>query len=224
MIGRAKARPAGEHLTRLRERVGTLDRHADRLLAELSEADLVWRPADGWSVAQVFEHLRLLNETYLAPMRTAVREAERREQPGGATGDASARRPNGGGFWRPTLLGRLLAGTSGPETRMRVPSPPRFRPEPDPRPDAATAYRRQLAELARILMEAGDLDLGRTRVPWPFFRWLRINLGDAFELVVGHAERHMAQVNRILERPERPRAAEGPRPPSWPPASGEASR
>ena len=81
MILRAEARPAREHLARLRERVGTLDRHADRLLVELSEAELAWRPADGWSVAQVFEHLCLANEAYLEQVRPAVREADHGGRP-----------------------------------------------------------------------------------------------------------------------------------------------
>ena len=207
---RRSREPAAERLADLRDRLGALDRRAARLCSELSPAELAWRPADGWSVLQVFEHLRLVNERYLASTRKAVREgravAARTPEPA----DGAEASPS----WKPSLLGGLISrfsgpgAGSGPRLRLRAPGP--FRPSADPSPEAPEAYRRQLAELARLLLESRHLDLAATRVEYPLWSRLSLNLGDAFEILIGHAERHMLQVGRILSRPERPRAVEGP--------------
>jgi hypothetical protein len=59
-------------------------------------------------------------------------------------------------------------------------------------------------DLRRAVEGAISADLRRTRVVSPAASLVRLNLGDCFEILVSHADRHLGQVERIRKQPEFP--------------------
>lgn len=151
----------------------------------LGAAALDWHPpGGGWSAAELFEHLLLSGEQYEQRMRPAL---------------AAGRSTGGDAEWRPTIAGRLIvAGLTG---RRRLPAPRVFRPGPAPRVDVAPALLQHFGTLAGLLELSAPNDWRRTTIRSPVTRLLRFNMGDAFLTLVTHAERHLAQLDRIRAAP-----------------------
>jgi len=106
-----------------RELIAALNAVSDRATEideTLDAAAVDWQPApDAWSVAQVFEHLCVANDSYIKVIRPLV------ERAGGDTarGGSSAE-------WRPSLIGRVLAQSM--TSPRKLPAPKRWRPAPTP--------------------------------------------------------------------------------------------
>lgn len=161
------------------------DDTARRLTADLPEPQLhVVPPKGGWTIAQVFEHLLVSHGLYLAQMGPAIAAAPR----------GTPKRP-----WKPSLFGRLLIATVGPKARMRLPTARVFEPGLTPRPRVVEAFLRMQQEIARLLREGTDLDWRGVRLSSPVNRMLRLNLGDAYVVLVIHTQRHLNQVARIRD-------------------------
>lgn len=168
--------------------VAASDDTARRLTADLPEASLhVVPPAGGWTIAQVFEHLLVSHGLYVdrvGPAIAAVRKVPAERAP--------PARP-----WKPTLFGRMLIAAVGPDFRPRLPTARVFEPGPVPRPHVFEAFLQMQQEIARLLREGADLDWRSVRLSSPVNRLIRLNLGDAYVILVIHTQRHLNQVARI---------------------------
>jgi hypothetical protein len=170
-----------------------IDAEARRLTTGLSEAQLQWNPPDGgWSIAQVFAHLIKANTSYFDRIREAIAAGPRRAD------DAA---------WRATLFGGLLYRSLEPSNQRRAPSPKGWRPAAHPTGDTLENFLAAQATLAGLIRDAAGVDLLRTRLSSPVSRLARLNLGDAFRVLVVHDWRHLGQVERVLARPGFPAAA-----------------
>lgn len=166
----------------------TIEAQARGDLADLDHAALTWNPpGGGWSIAQVLEHLVIINTLYLAPMRSLVAGASRN---GGA-----------GREWKPSFMGRLLIKSVLPTARKRK----TFRKlEPGPRPgtEVVARFLDTLHEIRELLGQARAIDMRKPRMTSPVSGLVRrLNLGDAFVITVAHAQRHMLQIERVIAAP-----------------------
>ena len=162
--------------------IAKLVARTDRAAEGLAPTQLFWRPPrGGWSVAEVFEHLVLANESYLVRVRALLSAAAPPAAPPGR--------------WRASLAGGLLVRSFA--SRRRFPAPRLYRPGPAPRAHVLAAFAGTLRELARLMESAAPLDWRRVRTTSPVARIVRINLGDCFVIVVRHAERHFRQIERL---------------------------
>jgi hypothetical protein len=160
------------------------------LTADLGEPQLFWPPPErGWSIAQVFEHLALLNDSYLAPMRAAIEQAP----------------PAGGAPWRPSFLGKLLLRAVAPETAGRGRTMKLWQPTRAVRRSVVQAFLGTQDEIDAMTRTSERLDLSRARLSSPANRLVRLNLGDAFVILNQHALRHLDQVERIRQHADFPR-------------------
>ena len=53
-----------------------------------------------------------------------------------------------------------------------------------------------------LLTAARSINLNQSHVPIEFFKWLRLNVGDTFQLLVCHEQRHMLQALRVKAKVE----------------------
>jgi hypothetical protein len=160
----------------LRDRVATLTRPLD-------PEQLVRRPADGgWSVGHVLEHLCVTSELY-EPRIRALLHASRP--------DAGAARRE----WKPSLIGRLMVSRF--EDPKRMSSPGRMMPALTPRGGVVERLLGHLDLLQSLVVDAAGFDWRRLHVRSPLVPLLRFNLGDAFLILVVHAERHAGQMERV---------------------------
>jgi hypothetical protein len=186
----------------LEARQEAIDAKLEALGAGLTAEQLAWSPpAGGWGVGQVFEHLTLAAESYVAPFTEIVAQATP-----GATAAAGAHRAESDTEWRPAFFGGLLYRSLAKEGN-RLPAPKRYKAGPLPRPGVVAAFLATERRMAGFRTRCADLDWRRTRLispalPLPLIRY---NLGDAFRILVVHAERHARQIERILARPELPK-------------------
>lgn len=187
---------------------------AERLAAELAAADariaraatglgplqLQWRPPEGgWGIGDVLEHLVASNEDYLVRLRVLVAEGAR-----GTGASVAANRPRGGADgWRPSLMGGFLARSL--RAPRKLPAPKIWRPASAPRADALERFLAGEREVARLLRDSLDLDWRRTRLASPVSRLVRLNLGDAFEVIAAHSSRHAGQIERLRARADFPK-------------------
>ena len=81
-----------------------------------------------------------------------------------------------------------------------------FKPEINPRPNVVGAFIDVQNELSRHLEQSRGLDLSKVKLSSPASRIIRLNLGDAYSVLVLHAERHIQQAIRVRWDSEFPAA------------------
>ncbi len=177
--------PQTDHAVSLIVAAKTLDVRAKSIRDAADATELAWRPpTGGWSVGEVFEHLCVANDSYLVMLRHVL-----------ASPPAGDDRAHAQRMWRPSLAGRLLvASVTSPR---KVPAPKMWRPEPVARPYVIDAFRERQAELVKLIERSLAFDWMRVRLSSPVSLLIRMNVGDAFTILVRHAERHFAQIDRV---------------------------
>jgi hypothetical protein len=59
--------------------------------------------------------------------------------------------------------------------------------------------------LIDLLNAARNVNLKKVKIPISISKIVRLRLGDAFQFVIYHNERHMQQIKRIIEQPDFPK-------------------
>lgn len=171
------------HLAALDQRIAAIRGRTRSLTHGVSPERMARSPAHGgWSAAQVFEHLSIANESYERPVDRAIEQARGRDGPPRA--------------FRPTLGGGFLIRALEPGTR-NVPTLRRYQPL-TVRANVVEGFLGTLDWVEGRMRTADGLDL-RVMLTSPVMPILRMNLGEAFEVAVVHAERHLDQIERALE-------------------------
>jgi hypothetical protein len=177
--------------------IETVEAQAKGDLADLDATALNWRPpGGGWSVAQVLEHLVISNTLYFDPVSQLIHEAER---------EAGPVPP-----WKPSLMGRLLIRAVLPTTERKLTTVKKLEPGPEPGPDVTERFLHTLHRIRALLRDAQGIDMRKPRMTSPVSAMVRrLNLGDAFVVLVAHTQRHMRQIERVIGAPGFP-ASEAP--------------
>ncbi len=160
----------------------------DRIAALVRPLDperLVRRPIpDRWSVAEVLEHLTLMDSLFLNGTEPHLRQAKP---------DATA----GTREWKPTFIGNGIAESLQKPKPLK--SPKRAVPQ-TPRAGVADAFLGGDARFAELVKATTSLDWNRVRLRPPVMPWLplKINLGDVFQIHRVHVARHLHQIERAI--------------------------
>ena len=174
-----------DHAVSLIVATKTLDVRAQAIRDEADAAELAWRPpTGGWSVGEVFEHLCVANDSYLVMLRHVL-----------ANPPAGDPRAGAQQVWRPSLAGRMLVASF--TSPRKLPAPKMWRPEPIARPHVIDAFLERQAELVELIERSLAFKWMRVRLASPVSLLIRMNVGDAFNILVRHAERHFAQIDRV---------------------------
>jgi len=142
----------------------------------------------GWSIAQCLDHLNSYGHYYLPRMREQLGAAP----PANAEGFTS------------TWMGAYFTKMMDPETGKRKYKA--FKGHiPHSQLDSASVVRefiRQQEELLYLLRDGMGKDLDAIRIPVSILPFIRMKIGDVFQFIIAHNERHMQQAKRNLV-PER---------------------
>lgn len=152
------------------------------LSKELTDPKLNWRPDEKrWSSGQIFEHMILAAAPYADLMKHAI---------------ASARRSSADAEVFHTWFGRVIIRGAGPSGNVPVPKPliPGSGPYKSEIIDRWIALHQELIQLAH---EARGIDLSAIPMRSPFIKLFKMNLADFFEVLAGHAERHVGQIEKL---------------------------
>ena len=158
---------------------------AEEIPRRTSQAQLDWCPPDGgWSGSQIFEHLCIANDSYLKELHSLV--------PDSRTGFGSANT-----IWKPSLAGKLLVRSM--EAPRKVRAPKIWTPGPTPRPNVISEFVRRQYDIEDLIQRSLAYDWRTLRLASPASRLIRMNIGDAFTVLVRHEQRHLRQVQSRLE-------------------------
>jgi uncharacterized damage-inducible protein DinB len=160
-------------------------RDAIKIFQNLSEEELL-RPADngGWSIAQCLWHLNSYGDYYLPQIESGL----------------TKRYPANGEF-KSTWLGSYFTNMMKPGPKMK-----KFSAFKNHVPPAAlhahavvAEFIQQQEKLLALLKTAKKTDLNRVRIPISIMKWIKLKLGDVFQFVIAHDERHLQQAKRNLK-------------------------
>ena len=174
-------------LDTFRQQFEQLAQEAETIAGTLNDDQFNWRPpSGGWSVAQCIEHLNITARVYLPALDEGIAEAIRR----GLYGE---------GPFRYNWFGRMFVKAVEPPPRFRAQTAKVFMPALSrPRQETLAAFRAYQVQFIDRLRQANGLDLSRARVKSPATNLIRVPLGSAFALMVGHERRHLWQARNVL--------------------------
>jgi hypothetical protein len=189
-------------LQTLHDQVSALRRDAERLAAELTEAQWDWSPAPKrWSLAQILDHL---NRTAASPGIGAALLPRIQA----ALEELRAKNLRSEGPFRYSLRERLFIRILSPDPPFKVPVPPQFvpAPAPDARSVVVPEFLKLQDGLLRCLEAANGLDLKRAQVDSPVNSAVRMSVGGYLEATVAHERYHWTQAQALLADPRFPAA------------------
>ncbi|MBS1713250.1 MAG: DinB family protein [Armatimonadetes bacterium] len=148
----------------------------------VSEWDLNHKPASGdWSPGQIFRHLVLSNNPYLALLPQATAKA-----PSAATG-----------IVRHTKIGGFIARQAGPGTNAPAPKPM----VPEEGTFGASTVEEWISGQERLyeaIQNCRGKDLNAKVLRNPMLKLFAMSLGDVLEILTVHTERHVLQIEERL--------------------------
>ncbi len=137
------------------------------------------RPAsNGWTVAQVLDHLAKVHNKTVPVFREALAKSSSR---------------NGDDPVRYSFLDRQLVKMIGGTTPVKLPVPPIFEPS-EAGPEAKEACLSSIDDLLTVIEDADKKVLGGLIVSSPVNARLKLGLLPYLEATVGHARYHQKQI------------------------------
>lgn len=155
-------------------------------LFQNSDNEFLNRPSEtgGWSIAQCLDHLNSYGHYYLPRMREKLRAALPEEKEG----------------FTSTWMGAYFTKMMDPDTGKRKYKA--FKGHiPHSQLDSAAVVSEfilQQEELLYLLRDGMHKDLDALRIPISVLPVIRMKIGDVFQFLIAHNERHMRQAKRNL--------------------------
>lgn len=177
-------------LQRLNRRVLEI---ALRDFGQMSEEQLNWKPrVDQWNILQCLEHSTLFLEHYLPLLEGTLRENKLH------TSTPTYKVSQYGKYGI-----KMVKINRNNQLKVTLHSRKAFQPTEEPQ--AATdqqaiiiRYEKNVQKLAKLLLQAETLPLGKIKIPFNFWGLFKIKLGDLLQVLVYHTERHLVQAQRVL--------------------------
>lgn len=172
-------------LQNLLDQINTCEREAERLVADLDDAAVNRKPANGgWSVAQCLHHLAVMNEFYLRGCLERVRRSQ-----------GVGRRCTG---LRPTLLGRWFVRSLEPPVKVKTKARPQGVPAPAlPRDEIMPLFKASHAGYRELVAASAETDTNRVIIPNPFFPRIKMRMSTVLLVIPAHDRRHLWQAANV---------------------------
>ena len=142
------------------------------------------RPSDtgGWSIAQCLDHLNSYGLYYLPKMREGLRSSPPVEKE----------------HFTSSWIGAYFTKMMDPETGKRKYKAFKGHIPPSQLDSALVVgeFIRQQEELLYLLRDGLQKDLDSIRIPVSILPLIKMKIGDVFQFIVAHNERHMQQAKR----------------------------
>lgn len=166
---------------------------AAELVRGLGPDQFLWRPRpEKWSIGEHLAHLPRATRPYLEAIEAAVGKA----RDGGLLSD---------GPYRFSWFGSWFIRSMEPPPRMRIRTMKSL--EPVVAHDPAAVLQEFLAvqdDVAAAIRAADGVDLVKARIRSPFFKPIRLGVGQAFGVLLAHNRRHFWHMRQVLEDPRLP--------------------
>lgn len=144
------------------------------------------RPAanGGWSIAQVLAHLNSYGDYYLPAIDKALGQAI----------------PIKSFCFTPSILGQYFTDLMDPEKgKTKFKAFKKHIPDENLDPIATvSAFIAQQESFVSLIRKSEEYDIQQIKIPISLSRWVHIPLGDVFNFIHAHNERHILQMRRNL--------------------------
>lgn len=175
---------ASQLLDTIEEQVESHVNDSIKIFQNLSD-EVLLKPAanGGWSIAQCLWHLNSYGDYYLPKIKSGL----------------SKNYPANPHF-KSTWLGSYFTRTMKPGAQMKKYKAFKDHVPPiemDPHKIVAEFIQQQ-EQLLSYLKQARQTDLNKIRIPISILRWVNLKLGDVFQFIVAHNERHLQQAKKII--------------------------
>ena len=148
-------------------------------------------PGEGWTVAQILEHLNSYNRYYHPAIESAIEAA-----------------PNSAPVvFKAGWLGDYFTRTMLPNKKGQVAN--KMQSPKDHRPDREIDLQKVFAEFEQgmqfqleLLHRSAVKDLNGIRIPISLTKLIKLKLGDTFRFLVAHQQRHLVQIENTLKKLE----------------------
>jgi hypothetical protein len=170
-------------LTDLANRTRELIREAE-LLRDKPESALNDKPSpESWSALECLEHLNLYGRFYLPEISKRIGEKKGNAEP----------------VFKSGWLGNYFANSMLPKAKLNKMKTFKNMNPVNSKLDKRVVeeFLDQQKEMLRLLDEARNVSLNKTRSGISLSKWIKLKLGDTFRFVIYHNQRHMAQALRI---------------------------
>ncbi len=150
-----------------------------------SEKLLATTDTGGWSVIQNLEHLNLYYDYYNPAIKKSLKRT---------TSEGSSLTFSSG--W----LGNYFTNSMDYRKEGKIKAFKDYIPEVDLNSDAViTKFLSNQEEMLRLLEEAKDYNLTKIKTAISLTKWIKMRLGDVFQFVIMHNERHIVQAQSIVK-------------------------
>lgn len=154
-------------------------------LKKLDDPTLHWRQRAGsWNILECIEHLNRYGNFYLPEMEGAIKNSGKPAEPEFKSG----------------LLGGYFAKSMLPRKRLN-----KMKTFKDKNPLNASLEKNvidtfitQQLKLIELLDQSSKVSLNRVKIKTSISKFIRLNLGDAFQVLINHMLRHLLQIEKIL--------------------------
>jgi hypothetical protein len=167
-------------------------------VAVLSDAQLQWKPnPKSWSILEVFAHLNAHAHYYQNIIHKKILENQDIE----AT-STFVSSPLGRATWRLVKLGKMR------NIKRHVKSARVFNPEYfglEMKRDEMLTFVNYLSTMSQIFEAAEKVNLRKIKLPMAVSKFVHLRLGDALMFHIYHNDRHMEQINAIMNHRKFPK-------------------
>lgn len=161
--------------------------------SELSETQLNWRyNEDSWSFGQCLDHLIVTNTPYFNRIENIIKK--------GMENHAMAKKP-----FKSSLLGKISISSMRPGSKSKYKTPAPFQPSSSSiGKDIIHKFVENQHVLIQLIRQSENLDLNKLKIISPVTVFVRFRLGDCFQFLIVHEQRHMVQAKRVLSMDQFP--------------------
>jgi len=179
-----------------------LNAHYEKLLSEcensikrLSKNQLNYKMDEGkWSIAQILDHLVIVNKSYLERSNEVIRSLDTRNF-------------NTPIKFKSEYSGNMIINLISAENKIKTKTIDDFLPEVDVYEiNVKHEFCETLRNIKKFIDKIGDFDINKGKVKFVKDNFIKINLGDVAKIVLVHIERHFDQINEIMEYEQFPLA------------------
>lgn len=187
-----KKRPSDELLDELIGVCKSLKEQVQQEFASLSNTQLKWSPdKTSWSINQCLIHLNAFHRFYVPLFEERVQNSRFREPR-----DYFQSSPMGNSTYLKVKLGKLN------NVKRKLKSPKDYNPLVNTNlntPNVFPDFFKFLEELINVLEAAKSINIRKTKSPFSVRPIVKLRLGDAFQYIVYHCERHVEQARKVKQ-------------------------
>jgi hypothetical protein len=139
----------------------------------------------GWSIIQNLEHLNLYYDYYNPAIKQSLKQTKK---------DSSI------STFKSGRLGNYFTNSMDYRKKGKIKAFKDYIPVVDLDPDVViTQFLSNQEEMLRLLDEAQDYNLTKIKTAISLTKWIKMRLGDVFQFVIMHNERHIVQAQSRIQ-------------------------